>query len=65
MQENEVCSDPLMNAPISKIKAMLVEKYKGSEYAKRARARIREISSIVSIFKRITSPRIQTMDFCH
>ncbi|XP_010102371.2 ABC transporter G family member 15 [Morus notabilis] len=42
----EVSSDPLMNIPIAKIKAMLVEKYRCSEYAKRARARIREISSI-------------------
>ncbi|GMN26239.1 hypothetical protein TIFTF001_001229 [Ficus carica] len=42
----EVSSDPLMSIPIAKIKAMLLEKYRGSEYATRAKARIREISSI-------------------
>ncbi|PON89141.1 ABC transporter-like [Trema orientale] len=39
-------SDPLMNIPIAKIKATLVNKYRTSQFATRAKARIREISSI-------------------
>ncbi|XP_068311557.1 ABC transporter G family member 15-like [Pyrus communis] len=39
-------SDPLLNLATAEIKAMLVEKYKSSEYASRTRARIRQISSM-------------------
>ncbi|KAM6596592.1 hypothetical protein CsatA_007116 [Cannabis sativa] len=39
-------SDPLTNIPIGKIKTALVENYKNSEYTTRAKARMREISSI-------------------
>ncbi|KAL5538216.1 hypothetical protein UlMin_043886 [Ulmus minor] len=46
IHEMEISSDPLMNIATAKIKAMLVEKYKYSEYATRARAKIRELSSI-------------------
>ena len=35
----------------AEIKATLVEKYKWSEYARRVRTRMQEISSIVSYFK--------------
>ncbi|CAA3028251.1 ABC transporter G family member 15-like [Olea europaea subsp. europaea] len=38
--------DPLMNLATADIKSVLVEKYKNSEYARKARSRIREISSI-------------------
>lgn len=44
-------SDPLMSIPIAKIKATLVDKYRISEYATKAKDRIREISSIVSIYE--------------
>ncbi|CAL5423729.1 unnamed protein product [Camellia sinensis] len=39
-------ADPFMNLATVEIKAMLVEKYKRSEYATKARARIRELSTI-------------------
>ncbi|KAF3452508.1 hypothetical protein FNV43_RR02941 [Rhamnella rubrinervis] len=39
-------SDPLMNLATAEIKAMLVEKYRSSNYALRTKAKIREISSI-------------------
>ncbi|KAM2508109.1 hypothetical protein FF1_030285 [Malus domestica] len=39
-------SEPLLNLATAEIKAMLVEKYKSSEYASRTRARIRQISSM-------------------
>ncbi|KAG2674838.1 hypothetical protein I3760_13G155700 [Carya illinoinensis] len=38
-------SDPFMNLATSEIKAMLIEKYRKSQYAKRARTRIQEISA--------------------
>ncbi|CAM8916682.1 unnamed protein product [Rhodiola kirilowii] len=38
-------ADPLANFPTSEIKARLVEKYKHSKYAKRARARILELET--------------------
>ncbi|KAJ4724326.1 ABC transporter G family member [Melia azedarach] len=45
--------DPLRNLPIAEIKAMLIKKYRCSEYATRARARIRVISNIEGLeFKR-------------
>ncbi|XP_015875728.2 ABC transporter G family member 15 isoform X2 [Ziziphus jujuba] len=42
----EMCSDPLMNRATAEIKAMLVEKYRCSEYSLIARERIREILTI-------------------
>ncbi|KAF3957754.1 hypothetical protein CMV_017262 [Castanea mollissima] len=39
-------SDSLMNLPTAEIKARLTEKYRWSTYAKRAKTRIREISTI-------------------
>lgn len=47
MQDVPKSSDPLLNLATAEIKAMLVEKYKSSEYASRTRARIRQISSMV------------------
>ncbi|XWS73578.1 hypothetical protein CRYUN_Cryun02cG0141100 [Craigia yunnanensis] len=38
--------DPLANLPTAKIKALLVKKYRSSNYAAKARARIQEISTI-------------------
>ncbi|KAK6247729.1 hypothetical protein QUC31_019294 [Theobroma cacao] len=38
--------DPLTNLPTAKIKALLVMKYRSSDYAAQARARIQEISTI-------------------
>ncbi|XVF69603.1 hypothetical protein PTKIN_Ptkin11bG0094300 [Pterospermum kingtungense] len=38
--------DPLTNLPTAQIKAMLVKKYRSSDYAAMARARIKEISTI-------------------
>ncbi|XP_077241693.1 ABC transporter G family member 15-like [Tasmannia lanceolata] len=43
---SEASSDPLLKMETSEIKAMLVEKYKSSEYAARARRRIQELSLI-------------------
>ncbi|XP_010651815.1 ABC transporter G family member 12 isoform X2 [Vitis vinifera] len=45
-QEIKKLSDPLMNMATADIKATLVEKYKCSKYATKARSRIREISVI-------------------
>ncbi|KAJ9699243.1 hypothetical protein PVL29_008039 [Vitis rotundifolia] len=45
-QEIKKLSDPLMNLATADIKATLVEKYKCSKYATKARSRIREISNI-------------------
>lgn len=42
-------SDPLTNRATAEIKAMLVAKYRCSEYSSTARERIREILTIVSI----------------
>lgn len=42
-------SDPFMNMATVEIKGMLIEKYRRSEYAAKARARIQELSTIVSI----------------
>ncbi|KAG2671136.1 hypothetical protein I3760_14G119300 [Carya illinoinensis] len=41
----QTSSDPFMNLATSEIKAMLVERYRRSQYAKRARNRIQEIST--------------------
>nr|KJB35752.1 hypothetical protein B456_006G126900 [Gossypium raimondii] len=38
--------DPLANLPTAQIKTLLVKKYRSSDYAAKARARIREISGI-------------------
>ncbi|TYH02445.1 hypothetical protein ES288_A09G141200v1 [Gossypium darwinii] len=38
--------DPLAHLPTAQIKSLLVKKYRSSDYAAKARARIREISSI-------------------
>jgi hypothetical protein len=38
-----------MNLATAEIKAMLIEKYRRSQYAKRAGNRIQELSTIVSI----------------
>ncbi|XP_059665330.1 ABC transporter G family member 15-like isoform X2 [Cornus florida] len=46
IRETEKPSDPLMNLPTWEIKTMLMEKYKRSEYAAKARARIQQISNI-------------------
>ncbi|KAF5931302.1 hypothetical protein HYC85_032175 [Camellia sinensis] len=46
-------ADPFMNLATVEIKAMLVEKYKRSEYATKARARIRELSTIVFYRERL------------
>ncbi|XP_021648547.2 ABC transporter G family member 15 isoform X2 [Hevea brasiliensis] len=39
-------SDPLMNMATAEIKARLIEKYRCSNYARRAKARIKEISAV-------------------
>ncbi|CAI9761621.1 unnamed protein product [Fraxinus pennsylvanica] len=46
LREMQRAPDPLMNLAAADIKSVLVEKYKNSEYARKARSRIREISSI-------------------
>ncbi|KAK6937184.1 ABC transporter family G domain [Dillenia turbinata] len=46
LRDVQKTQDPLMELPTSQIKAMLVEKYKSSEYARKARAGIEEISAI-------------------
>ncbi|OMO81749.1 ABC-2 type transporter [Corchorus capsularis] len=48
-------SDPFMEMPTAQIKATLVEKYKRSKYAKRARERIQEISKIEGLEVEIPS----------
>ncbi|XXG83563.1 hypothetical protein AAC387_Pa10g1291 [Persea americana] len=45
-REREASTDPLSRMGTSQIRAMLVEKYKSSEYATEARRRIREVSLI-------------------
>lgn len=56
IQDIPKSSEPLLNLATAEIKAMLVEKYRRSEYATMARTRIREISSIVSIrFSKLTA----------
>uniref|UniRef100_A0A803KM91 ABC transporter domain-containing protein n=1 Tax=Chenopodium quinoa TaxID=63459 RepID=A0A803KM91_CHEQI len=42
-------SDPMMEMETAQIKAMLIEKYRRSEYAERTRARIQEITSIAGL----------------
>ncbi|GER40781.1 ABC transporter G family member [Striga asiatica] len=44
LRETEKTSDPLMNLATADIKSILVEKYKQSAYAKRAKLRSREVS---------------------
>ncbi|KAK6164115.1 hypothetical protein DH2020_000979 [Rehmannia glutinosa] len=44
LRETEKASDPLMNLATEDIKSILVEKYKQSAYARKARLRLREIS---------------------
>ncbi|PIN13387.1 Transporter, ABC superfamily (Breast cancer resistance protein) [Handroanthus impetiginosus] len=44
LRETQVTSDPLMNMATADIKSALVEKYRHSEYASRARLRIKKIS---------------------
>ncbi|KAL0342841.1 UNVERIFIED_CONTAM: ABC transporter G family member 15 [Sesamum calycinum] len=46
LREEDKTSDPLMNLATADIKSVLVEKYKFSEYARKARSRMREISTI-------------------
>ncbi|XP_057483890.1 ABC transporter G family member 15-like [Actinidia eriantha] len=46
LREVKKTSDPLMNLATVEIKAMLVEKYRWSESAAKAKARIRELSTI-------------------
>ncbi|GLT82163.1 hypothetical protein SLE2022_005710 [Rubroshorea leprosula] len=46
LREDPTSSDPLVNMATAQIKAMLVERYRRSKYAKRAKARIEEISNI-------------------
>ncbi|GLT51027.1 hypothetical protein SLA2020_244740 [Shorea laevis] len=46
LREDPTSSDPLMNMATAQIKTMLVERYKCSKYAKRAKARIQELSNI-------------------
>ncbi|XP_077242382.1 ABC transporter G family member 15-like [Tasmannia lanceolata] len=46
IRESEATSDLILKMGTSQIKAMLVKKYKSSEYAKKARRRIQEISLI-------------------
>ncbi|CAA0805816.1 ABC transporter G family member 15 [Striga hermonthica] len=45
LRETEKSSDPLMNLATADIKSILVEKYKQSTYAKRAKLRSREVSA--------------------
>ncbi|KAG6629904.1 hypothetical protein I3843_14G117800 [Carya illinoinensis] len=45
LRDIQTSSDPFMNLATSEIKAMLVERYRRSQYAKRARNRIQEIST--------------------
>jgi hypothetical protein len=49
MQEQKTLAPSIMNLPTSAIKAILIEKYRWSEYAICARAKIKEISNFVSI----------------
>lgn len=59
VKEAESLSDPLSKFRTSDIKAMLIEKYKSSDYAMLARKRLQEISKTVSINRqcsRITRP---------
>ncbi|XP_073148878.1 ABC transporter G family member 15-like [Henckelia pumila] len=46
LQETHKSSDPLMNLGTAAIKSVLVEKYRHSDYPKKARSRIRELSAI-------------------
>ncbi|KAG5517500.1 hypothetical protein RHGRI_038039 [Rhododendron griersonianum] len=46
VQEFPTPSDPLTNLATVQIKGMLIEKYRRSEYAAKARARVRELSTI-------------------
>uniref|UniRef100_A0A5B6ZBB7 ABC transporter domain-containing protein n=1 Tax=Davidia involucrata TaxID=16924 RepID=A0A5B6ZBB7_DAVIN len=46
IRDTKNTSDPLMNLATAAIKEMLADRYKRSEYAAKARARIREISAI-------------------
>lgn len=39
-----------MNMATAEIKAMLVEKFRRSEYGARARSRMKELSKIVSVY---------------
>ncbi|XP_039023789.1 ABC transporter G family member 15-like [Hibiscus syriacus] len=49
MTELQNTLDPLTSLTTARIKALLVKKYRSSDYAAKAKARIREISTIVSI----------------
>lgn len=46
IREDATSADPLMNMATAQIKAMLVETYRRSKYAKKAKARIQEISKL-------------------
>ncbi|OMO81750.1 ABC-2 type transporter [Corchorus capsularis] len=46
ISEFQNTSDPLTNLPTAQIKALLTKKYRTSDYAAKARARIQEISSL-------------------
>ncbi|XP_019056036.1 PREDICTED: ABC transporter G family member 15-like [Nelumbo nucifera] len=49
IRQFEVSSDPLMNMTASRIKEILVQKYKTSEYATNTRKRIRELSNVEGV----------------
>lgn len=49
LQDIPESSDPFMNLATAQIKSTLIEKYRSSKYASRVKARIREISTIVSM----------------
>ncbi|KAL0460945.1 UNVERIFIED_CONTAM: ABC transporter G family member 15 [Sesamum latifolium] len=46
LRETQITSDPLMNMATTDIKTVLVEKYKQSQYARKARQRAQELSTI-------------------
>lgn len=46
-------ADPFMNLATAEIKSMLVEKYRRSAYARRAKTRIQELSTDVCLFMHI------------
>ena len=56
-------SDPLMNIPIAKIKATLVDQYRNSEYAARAKTRSQEILSIVSTCEQVLCSKRRNIIF--
>ena len=49
LQDQEALTDKSMNLSTAEMKAILVEKYRWSEYATAARSKIKDISNIVTI----------------